>query len=191
MARFWRLLPMALCLAALLVAPLAGAAEDEEEEEADYARVGLYLRASGQAVWTTSQSGFLPPVSISWEPEFGIDATLGWRNSERVAIEVEFEWVTNTQGIEYGSWLLGVNGKYYILAERIQPYIILGMNSMWAKPPGTVDSAYDWAFRNGIGVDYYLTEHWALSAESTFVWGVGDLWNNYFLTVGVGAMYRF
>jgi len=192
MARHGRFLLLASCLA-LLLAPLAGfaAEDDDEEHEAEYARPGLYLRASGQAVWTTSQQGYPAWLQFSWEPEFGLDATVGWRNSERIAIEIEFEWVTNTQGIGFGSWLIGVNGKYYVLEERIQPYIILGMNSMWTQVPNSPYSIYDWSFRNGIGVDYYLTEHWALSAESTFVWGVGDLWKNYFLTVGLGAMYRF
>lgn len=191
MARTWRLLLLASCIA-LLFAPIAGHAEDdEEEEEAEYSRVGAYVRASGEAAWTTAQEGFPYPWLVSWAPEFGLDVTLGWRNSERIAIEAEFEWITNTEGIEYGSWLFGVNAKYYILEERIQPYIIAGMNGMWTKVPDATYSLYDWSFRNGIGVDYYLTPHWAITSETTFVWGVGDLWNNYFLTFGVGAMYRF
>ena len=49
----------------------------------------------------------------------------------------------------------------------------------------------DWAFRQGIGVDYYLGHHWALSAETTFVWGVGEMWKNYFMAVNLAAIYRF
>ncbi len=190
MARYWRWLLQACCVV-LLLAPIAGHAADDEAEEADFSRDGAYVRASGQVAWTTSQQGFPVPLLVSWEPEFGLDVTLGWRNSERIGVETEFEWITNTEGAEYGSWLLGANLKYYVLKDRIQPYLIGGINGTWTKVPGATDSLYDWSFRNGIGVDYYLTRHWALSSETTFVWGVGDLWNNYFLTFGVGAMYRF
>ena len=62
---------------------------------------------------------------------------------------------------------------------------------MWARPPGAAASAADWAFRQGIGVEYYMSHHWALTAETGFVWGVGNIWKNYFLAVNFGATYRF
>ena len=56
---------------------------------------------------------------------------------------------------------------------------------------GAPSSKVDWAFRQGIGVDYYLGHHWALSAETTFVWGVGEMWKNYFMALNLAAIYRF
>ena len=49
----------------------------------------------------------------------------------------------------------------------------------------------DWGFRNGAGVDYYIDENWAIGAETAFVWGVGKVWRNYFLTTSLMATYRF
>jgi len=164
---------------------------DDEKEEADYARVGPYVRGSAELALVTDKERLLFAPPVSWQPEFGLDIALGWRNSERFALEAEFEWITNTDGFDYGSWLLGVNGKFYFAEGRFQPYAILGAGAMWIKRRGAPSFEDDWAFRNGIGVDYYFTEHWALNGEVDFVWGVGDLWKDYFMSFAVGAMYRF
>ena len=177
-------------LAILLLGHGAAWAEDEDEEP-DYARSGAYLRGAGQlAVWT-SRAGMAPAPQVEWQPDFGLDVALGWRESERFAIEIEFEWVVNHEDVSLGNWLLGVNGKFYFLEDRIQPYMINGVGAMWTKIPGAPSFADDWAFRHGLGVDFYLNNHWAITGESTFVWGVGDIWKNYFVTVGVGVLYRF
>jgi hypothetical protein len=189
MARLWLLI--GAVLAALLLGHGAAWADDDEDEEPDYARTGLYVRGAAQAAIWSARGGFPPAPPVSWQPDFGLDVALGWRNSERLALEFEFEWIINHNDASLGHWLLGVNGKFYFLEERIQPYLVLGAGGMWSKVPGAAKFRDDWAFRNGLGVDYYLTEHWALSGESTFVWGVGGLWKNYFVTVSVGAMYRF
>ena len=49
----------------------------------------------------------------------------------------------------------------------------------------------DWGFRTGLGLDFYLTENWAVTGETTFVGGVGQVLDHYFLTVNAGVMYRF
>lgn len=193
MARLWLSLPWLLCTlcAVLLIGPFAALADDEDDEEPDFARSGGYVRGTAQLALSSSHQGFAFAEELSWQPDPGLDVALGWRDSERFAIEAEFEWITNRDGIEYGSWLLGVNGKYYFAEERIQPYMVHGAGAMWTKIPGALSFGDDWAFRHGIGVDYYLDNHWALTAETTFVWGVGDLWKNYFMTFALGAMYRF
>jgi hypothetical protein len=193
MARLWLSLTWVLCtLAAVLtIGPAAAWADDDDEEEPEYARPGGYVRGSAELALTTSRQGFLPGDTLSWQPNFGMDVALGWRNSERLALEAELEWITNRDGIEYSSILLGVNGKFYFLEERIQPYLVLGASGMWTQVPNALEFQDDWAFRNGLGVDYYLDEHWAINAETTFVWGVGDIWRNYYMTFGLGMMYRF
>lgn len=182
---------LAFLAPAALLAPAAALAQEDEEEEPDFARSGPYVRGSAQLALSTSMDGFLVAPPVDWQPDFGVDLTLGWRNSERLALEAELEWITNRDGIGFGSWLFGVNGKFFFLEERVQPYMVLGAGAMWTKMPGALGFIDDWAFRNGLGVDYYLDEHWALTGETTFVWGVGDLWKNYFMTFSVGAQYRF
>ena len=212
MKRLFRLLGLLVALlvsAPLLVSvPRPALAQDDDEEAADedldaeeeegddedgggYARTGLYLRGSGQVAAWTSTRGFLFAPEVEWQPDFGLDATVGWRESERLALELEFEWVINHEDVSLGSWLFGANAKFFFSESRLQPYLIVGAGAMWSEVPGALDFADDWAFRNGLGLDYYIDDHWALSFETTFVWGVGDLWENYFLTYGVGLMYRF
>ena len=181
---------LAWLLAACLLGGTPALAADEDEEP-DYARPGAYIKGAAQiAIWNAHE-GMAPAAPVSWQPDFAFDMALGWRNSERLAIEAEFEWIINHEKPTDGSWLLGVNGKFFLLEERIQPYVILGAGAMWVKVPGSDRGPGDWAFRNGVGVDVYLNNHWALTAETTFVWGVGSVWNNYFLTFSTGAMYRF
>lgn len=189
MARLWLL--FGTVIAVLMLGHGAALADDDEDEEPDYARTGAYVRGAAQVAIWSSLAGFPPAPQVNWQPDPGIEVALGWRNSERLALEVVFEWVINHNDVSDGSWLLGANGKFFFLEDRIQPYIVLGANGMWAKIPGGLSFRNDWAFRNGVGVDYYLTNHWALTGESAFVWGVGDLWKNYFVTVSLGAMYRF
>jgi opacity protein-like surface antigen len=185
MARLWIL---TIALLACMALPAAG--QDDDDDAPDYARSGAYVGGAFNLGLVTNKS-FPGTVPFTWQPQPGLDARLGWRESERLALEIEFEWLASTDGIEYGSWVLGVNGKFYFAEERIQPYMVLGVNGMWAKVPGAVSSNVDWAFRNGIGLDYYLTENWALNGETSFVWGVGSVWKYYYLTFGVGAVYRF
>lgn len=157
----------------------------------DYSRPGLYVAGGGYFALTSSSAGFPNADTLSWQPDPSLDFRLGWRENERLALEIDFGWLPSSEGIEYGNWLLGANLKYFLAEDRVQPYLIAGAGAMWARPPGALATEVDWAFRQGVGVDYYLGHHWALSAESTFVWGVGRVWKNYFLALNFGVIYRF
>lgn len=176
-----------LALLALLAAPALA-----KDEDADYTRSGAYVVGTLQlGLVTTTLDPVLFTAATSWEPAPGGDVRLGWREDGRLALEVEVEWISNTSDIQYGSWSLGPNVKYFILQDAVQPYILLGGGGYWSKMPFAPQSVSDWGFRHGVGVDWYLTENWALEAETTFLWGVGDVWGRYYMTFGVGAMYRF
>ena len=188
-----RVAPLLITLIATLIAvtlSLSAQAHDPEHA-ADYSRPGLYLSGGGYFALSTSNEGFPGAETPSWQPDPSLDFRIGWREHERLAMEIDFGWIPSTEGIEYGKWLLGANLKYFLAEDRVQPYLIAGAGAMWARPPGANSTKIDWAFRQGVGVDYYISHHWALTAESTFVWGVGEVWNNYFLALNFGAMYRF
>ena len=174
----------ALCLS------LSASAHDPEYAP-DYARSGLYVAGGGYVALTSSSAGFSGAETLSWEPSPSLDFRIGWREHERLALEIDFGWLPSTKGVEYGNWLLGANAKFYFAEERIQPYLVFGAGAMWARPPGALSSEVDWAFRQGLGVEYYVGHHWALTAETSFVWGVGNVWKNYFMALNLGAMYRF
>lgn len=181
---------LSISIIALLACMAWPAAAQDADAEIDYARQGMYVGGTLQVGLVSSETifGISEP---SWKPYPGLDLRLGWRESERFAIEIEFEWLASTKSIDLGNWALGVNGKFYFAEQRIQPYLVLGANGMWVNVPGQPTSEVDWAFRNGIGVDYYLTENWALNGETSFVWGVGEIWKYYTLNFSLGAIYRF
>lgn len=186
MSRSW--LRTMLPWMALLLLPAASALSDD----GDYSRPGAYVRGGLGAAWVSSSTSFPTAPPQSWVTNPEIQLALGWRQSERLALEAVFEWVPSAgNGAEYGSWLLGANGKFFLLEDRIQPYILIGANAYWANPPGAVGNEADWGFRNGAGVDYYVNENWAVGVETSFVWGVGKVWRNYFLTTSVTTTYRF
>jgi hypothetical protein len=158
---------------------------------ADYSRSGLYVGGSGFFALTSSSAGFSNAETLSWQPDPSLDFRIGWREHERLAMEIDLGWLPSSDGIEYGNWLLGMNVKFYLAEDRVQPYLLVGAGAMWARPPGALSSQVDWAFRQALGVEYYIDHHWALTAETGFVWGVGKIWKNYFMTLNVGALYRF
>lgn len=181
-----RLLLRLLVLFSLSALPQLTMAEDT-----DYSRSGWYVLGGLEVAWSSSSDAFPHVPRQSWVADPAVDMALGWRENKRLALEIEFEWIPSHEGIEYGSWLFGANGKFFFREDRIQPYLVLGANGFWAKPPGAREHEVDWGFRNGLGVDYYVSEKWALNFESSFVWGVGNVWKNYFLETGIGIVYRF
>jgi opacity protein-like surface antigen len=193
MARLTLLIVLLLSLMALPAFAQDDDGDDGDEYDPDYARTGAYASLQVKAAFTTSDWYSLLDGGMSWQPDLGMDIRLGWRETPLWSIEAEFEWIPNHNGIEYGSWLLGANGKFYALfmEDRLQPYFIIGANGLFANQPQSRGLKVDWGFRNGLGIDYYLTGNWAINAETTFVWGVGSVWKYYFLTAGVGVQYRF
>ncbi|MAI78764.1 MAG: hypothetical protein CL917_07485 [Deltaproteobacteria bacterium] len=181
------LIPLLLVFGFLIMTPSA----QGEADQGDYSRPGVYVQGGLGVAWSSSSSSFPQAPNEHWETDPEIAFALGWRENERLAFELEFEWIPSHEGIEYGNWLFGVNGKFFFMEEEIQPYVVIGANGLWAKPPGAASNQVDWGFRNGIGVDYYLNENWAVGIETSFVWGVGNVWKNYFLTTGLTTTYRF
>jgi opacity protein-like surface antigen len=189
MPRPW--LRLILLIGATILVALNGATADDGDGDADYSRSGAYLRGGIGVAWISSSSSFPMAPPQSWVTNADVQLALGWRQSERLALEVEFEWVPSHDGIGNGSWLLGANGKFFLLEGQLQPYIVMGANGYWAKPPGAPGNEVDWGFRNGLGAEFYVDENWALGVETSFVWGVGKVWRNYFLTTSVTTTYRF
>ncbi|MCH2171040.1 porin family protein [Myxococcota bacterium] len=177
-------------------AVLAG--NDEEViDPNDLARPGWYAGASGvfaisayrDLLGSTGNGG-------------GANVRLGYRSKGNVALEAEFEWIDGFEQDfsgsalrDYSSYLLGLNGKIYTSSATLQPYFLLGANLMTVSTSNSVDGSSDrssdWGFRMGGGADYYLNPKVALTLEATYVWGVGDVWQRDYVSIGGGVLYRF
>jgi hypothetical protein len=185
-----RLLILMIALSSFVALP--SFADDEDGAEGiDYARRGLYAGGHVLLGSTRSDHPFGSDAELDWDTAGGIDLLVGWRESERLAYELQFDWLMSRDGIEYGNWAFGANMKYFFMEERWQPYFLSGVNGLVAKVKNGSGSHFDWGFRHGVGLDYYLSENIALSVQSTFMWGVGNLWKHYYLTGGLGLTYRF
>jgi hypothetical protein len=177
-----RLLIPTIALLSLLALPV-------QAEEADYGRTGLYVGGYGIVGFTTNGDAGQGFGSGNTDTDGGLNVRLGWRESPSLAYELEMEWIGNNKKIDYGTFIWGANARFYLLDQAIQPYVLMGVNGMTARVLSSRDT--EWAFRHGIGVDCYLTDNVALSAEGTFVWGTGRFFKQYLLTAGLGVLYRF
>jgi opacity protein-like surface antigen len=195
-----RLPILTIALFSLLAFPVQA-----EEADGDYGRQGIYVAgyglvgfARGDKCWNEAapfpstrceglgvdENGF-PDTQI----DGGANLRLGWRESPWLAYELEVEFL-DLGGSHDGLLTWGPNAKFYLMDQAVQPFIVMGVNAMTIWPKDEKTNTL-WAFRHGIGVDWYLTENIAISAEGTFVWATGNRWKSYYLTTGLGVLYRF
>ncbi len=106
------------------------------------------------------------------------------------------------------------NGKVFLPLGRIQPYALVGLGGLYARlrsqdPITTVcwpyypyywycEGAYakigdNLAFmmKYGGGVDFHLTDQWALSLDATYVMPIGGLEDLRYISFNWGALFKF
>jgi opacity protein-like surface antigen len=209
-----RALRSMLCAASLMT--LCFATPAAAESGPDYSRPGWYVGLGGFFAISdferdTSDLDVVPEAGPpNTDPKFGnsggIDVRGGYRAFERWAFEFDYQWQSgfnSTSGslindVEIDTHLVSLNTKFYVLTGRIQPYALLGASVMIFnteivdddfKKPWDVTAGF--APRFGLGIDYYLTPHWTLGLEGTYIVPVGVLDGSNMGSVGVGATYRF
>jgi opacity protein-like surface antigen len=66
---------------------------------------------------------------------------------------------------------------YPFYEDRLTPYLRMGGGYMDAEiEVGSLDdSESDFAFNLGIGMDFYVTDHFSIGPNVKYVWGAGDL----------------
>jgi hypothetical protein len=161
------------------------AAAEEDEEALEYARPGVY--AMFDVVGGVNVDRRNNETDLSGGA--GYNLRVGSRETERLAWELEFEQFIPDGTANQVFWY-GLNGKFFFLEERTQPYVVLGAGGQTRLHEGEKRRT-DWGFRMGGGVDYYLTKRWALNFEAVYVVGVGDLLRQEYASFGLGALYRF
>ncbi len=170
-----------LMLGTLWAAP-SGA---EPEEPPDYSRTGVYGAAS--YAYTPSYKG---QSHVS-----GVNGRLGYRFTQGIAGEVEFEWLNPSDydlrraGEEnVDSFHISANLKVYptweteqltLLEGRLQPFFNFGAGAIkidpkrGSEPTGSLlGQGTRFAARLGAGGEYYYTEHIVFVAEGAWKIGV-------------------
>ena len=210
----WRrtgLLGFRIAVLALAASPASGQEEEPSgaSEPVNYARSGIYVGLGG--VYAVEQ--FASPIeggnSLGWTP------WLGYRFHPRGAIETQIEAIIGFEfddprvsgefANELGPTIWTVNGKFFFLTERVQPYAVVGMglllpglNNPYFRTPAdgvpgssTIDTAFTMKF--GGGVDYYLTENLAIAVNAVYTMPIGSGLASKipYVSIGWGLQYYF
>ncbi len=187
------------CLVSLCIA-LPAAAQDEDDEETDYAREGWYLSASGVFVYE-QWDGSISDIGAedTWALNFRAGTRISPWAAAEVALEVTGDFFPDERQ-DFSVVHAGVNARVYPLGGmlgRIQPFGLLGLGVVSTvvdhrdRSTDLRQSNVDWGFRPGAGIDFYYTENVAVSLEGSYVWTVGDVRNIDHVSFGLGVLYRF
>jgi len=161
-------------------------------------------------------AGVSVPVPLTYSDSWGLNARIGYRAANWLALELQYEWmdgigigVAGSSPIAiYEPHTLTGNLKFLLPIGRIQPYILAGGGlaiysiDLLAPVPGVDASGTGFGFRGGAGLDLYLTENLVLNAEGTAVLNTSDLSVNqqtlssplqsiYYFSLSGGLTYRF
>lgn len=184
-------------LAALVALPLSAGAED-------FLREGWYV--GGRGVYT--QVDFDAPGVA--EDDFGFNLFAGYRLFEYLASDFEFEYIDAIPvrgqpgpNLELRTFDLAWMFRLYPLAwafepdspfHRVQPYLAAGPSIQWVqlqRRPGNDGDEGNFAGRLGGGVDVYLTDGIALTADAKYTLGAGDVKDFPYWSIGWGVLFRF
>ena len=159
----------------------------------DYSRPGLY----GQLNGVVSFDSFDGVPSGTLDSPIGVSARLGYRFDPRLALEGQVEYsgdFVDCCGADLTSTFITLNGKFYVMQEQIQPYLMAGLGggfvSASASGFGSADDS-GFAVKAGGGLDFYVTESFGLNFEAAYNVGTGDLDDFNYTSLGWGAFLRF
>lgn len=175
-----------LALVSLMVVASAASAQD-------YGRPGLYAALNGTASFDSIDgvdSDFL-------DNGIGVSGRVGYRFNPRLAAEGQIDWsgdFIDCCGADLTETMYTVNGKFFLMTDRLQPYGLLGMGygTVDADLPGgsSVDEG-GFAVKFGAGVDFYISESFGLMLEAAYNLGTGDLEEFNYTGLGWGLFVRF
>jgi len=188
-----RLVPIVVALIAIF---LAGSVQAQQP---DYSASGPYVGIGfGIGFENFDDDG----MDLDIDPAYGFDAWGGYRFHPNFAGEFQIEYlngfeVDNIDPFEVKAQLVTftANAKGYLLTGRWQPFALVGVGMCWqeAWDDFTGESVDETAFaaRFGGGIDFYLTESIALNVNSAYVLPTGDLDGGDYISLVVGAQFRF
>jgi opacity protein-like surface antigen len=176
-----------ILLLGLCVASASASASASAQEEVDYARTGLYGGMGGvYAHGSDVGSGG------------GLALRAGYRMMPHIGAEISFEWLG---GFDPGfgansvdTWSLGLSLRGYLLTGRVQPYGLLGAGVAKSDAGGGLPIKIDGTggeLRLGGGVEIYLTEEVVLDLRGAYLFRMDDIDDFDYLSISVGASYRF
>jgi len=187
----------ALAASAATLFLIAGSpgAHGVEQEELPFSDARTYLLVGG----SNGIELFHQPATDSADNGVGFNLRFGKRVASHFAVESQFDRVSGYDSTASGAniWTIGTNVKAFLLTDRVQPYMLVGMGGIFATGKvlemGKVVDVNGNGFmgRFGVGLDVYATERIGISLESAYVLptsGASDFEN---ITISWSLFYRF
>lgn len=156
----------------------------------DYGRPGLYAALNG--VYGIETFDHVPDSLV--DNAWGVSGRIGYRMSPHLAAEAQYEYSGDflDGGADFTQSLLSANGKFYFLADQIQPYALAGIGADWGNISGGGNDRTGFLFRVGGGVDWYFNQNFGLLLEALYNKSTDDVLDDAdYLSLGWGVFYRF
>ena len=175
------------------LAVIAPPVQDAPSKEFD--RTGLYIGAYGiQSFEDFDTSGTNVDTGDS---DLGVGLKLGFRLGRFLAVEAVAENVTGFE-IEAGTvssdldlTAYGLQGKFFLLGGRFQPYGLAGFG-ITSADVDTFDLDEDGGYvRLGLGLDVYITSNFAAFGEVNYNKGTGSTDDITHTDLQLGVLFRF
>jgi opacity protein-like surface antigen len=160
----------------------------------DYARTGPY---AGFGILEGFEE-FDPPGGLNaTDSDLGIAVRGGMRLNPNVAVEAtiedasEFRLRTPAGSTDLDIWSLGVQGKYFLATDKVQPYLLAGVGAARVEVDRFASDEEGGYFRLGFGSDFYVNRDVALFGEATYNHLLGDVRDFDHVDVLIGVLVRF
>jgi len=181
--------PLVLATSLILFSGVAGAQEDEEYG-VDPTLTGPYVGGSlGATINNFDGPGdYSPPLLTS--------LILGYRGSEYISLESEFEWlgVGPTAEGDFEGWFASLGFRVHFPIGRIEPYLTYGGGVLNVKNElsgaGRLDRT-DFAMTGGGGLAFQFDDQISFFAEGVYTWPIGGVQGYDFGAVRFGLLYKF
>jgi opacity protein-like surface antigen len=192
-----------------------GRNEKADSTGKQYTRRGALVGAALAYAHETYESDLESPgVNLSVKDSVGFKGRAGFRCHRYVSAELQVEWLDEFEGkffvdgvghvlnFDVKPIVVTVNARGYvpIFGDRVQPFVLLGGGLVTVKSTlrdvtGSGQRASsretEFAIRAGGGIDFYATPNIVLTLESDYVQAFDDLDDFDYVSVGLGAQYRF
>ena len=171
-----------------------------------YSRPGFYVGLRGfGASYTVAEDTLEDAImgaSIDIDDVGGVAGKLGYRASQNIAVEFQFDWLStseiSTSGLpafvtpEIDSISATINAKFYLATDALQPYALLGVGVMHTElSVFTADEVFTGAAgRFGAGAEYYITENLAIDVGVDYLLPSGDVEDLDYVSYGAGIVWR-
>jgi opacity protein-like surface antigen len=194
-----RILAVAALVASLVSVGCASTASPGEEpgaaQDSSFARPGPYLGLYGVKSYEQFSSS---SAGVRFgNSDLGAGLRLGYRATPDLAVEVIAEDVKGfalsdgTAKADLDLLNFGVMGKYFLLTERVQPYLLAGVG-VARSDVRRFNYDHDGGFlRGGLGADVYLTTNFAVFGEANYNRMMGGVSDLHHIDLQAGILFRF